>query len=407
MKRVLFVDDEQRVLDGLARMLRTLRNEWDMAFAAGAAEGLAMMEVEPFDVVVSDMRMPGMDGAAFLAQVRRCWPGTIRVVLSGHSELEAALRAVPVAHQFLQKPCDSQTIRETVRRILAVREMLTSETLRATIGGLTTLPPQPKVYTKLLTVLSDEEYHTDDVTRLIEADVALAAKIMQLVNSAFFGRPHSVANLRQAVCSLGASLLRNVALAGELGNALARDRRTPPGLLAKQQRQSQLSAAIAHRIMRDTPFAEDAFTAALLHDVGMLIVAGHYPKWLEKAVTAAARDRQPLHRKERELNPITHAEAGAYLLGLWALPMPIVEAVAYHHTPAAVGSTGLDLVAAVHVADCLAQEALPVSRPFPEAPPAALDMDYLASIGVADRVDAWRAHAARIAEAQTEEPTRA
>jgi len=98
MRRVLFVDDEPRILEGLRRMLRSQRNEWEMAFAPGGGAALAIMEAAPFDVVVSDMRMPEMDGATLLTQVRNLYPQVVRIVLSGHAELSAALRVVPVAH---------------------------------------------------------------------------------------------------------------------------------------------------------------------------------------------------------------------------------------------------------------------------------------------------------------------
>ncbi|MBZ0268475.1 HDOD domain-containing protein [bacterium] len=402
MKRVLFVDDEQRVLDGLARMLRPLHKEWNISFAQSGAEGLEMLAAEPIDIVVTDMRMPGMDGAEFLAQVMRRWPDTIRVVLSGHAELEAALRAVPVAHQFIQKPADSETIRDTVRRILAVRETMTSEKLRSTIGGVGSLPAQPKIYTRLLSVLAKAEYTNDEITHLLEEDVALAAKVMQVTNSAFFGRPRAVANLRQAVCTLGSSLLRNVVLASELGQSLSKDRSIPPRLLAAQQKHSQTSAAIAHRIMKGMSIAEDAFTATLLHDIGILIVGGHYRQWMRDAVDLAKRTERPFHVAEREGNPVTHAEAGAYLLTLWGLPMPIVEAVAWHHDPKAAGSKQMDILTAVHVADVLAQEVAPDHRPFPELPCPTLDLEYLESIGVGDRVGQWREQAAEAVAAQTE-----
>jgi DNA-binding NtrC family response regulator len=109
MKRVIFVDDEARILEGLRRMLRPMRNQWEMAFAPGGQAALDVMATTPFDVIVSDMRMPGMDGAALLEQVREHYPEVIRIVLSGHTEMATALRVVPIAHQFLAKPCDAET----------------------------------------------------------------------------------------------------------------------------------------------------------------------------------------------------------------------------------------------------------------------------------------------------------
>ena len=111
MRRILFVDDDPRILEELRDMLRPQRHDWEMAFAPSGDAALALMQASPFDVIVSDMRMPGMDGAALLARVRQEYPQVVRIVLSSHTELSTALRVVPVAHQFLAKPCDAEMLR--------------------------------------------------------------------------------------------------------------------------------------------------------------------------------------------------------------------------------------------------------------------------------------------------------
>ncbi len=124
MKKILFVDDETRVLEGLRRMLRGLRHEWDMEFVASGEEALIRLNACRFDVVVSDMRMPGMDGCELLEQIRQQSPTTVRIVLSGHSDRQAVMRTVGVAHQFLSKPCDSQVVTTTVMRACRIRDKL-------------------------------------------------------------------------------------------------------------------------------------------------------------------------------------------------------------------------------------------------------------------------------------------
>jgi YesN/AraC family two-component response regulator len=105
LRRVLFVDDDQYILDGLQNLLRKQRSRWDMCFALGGAAALELFAAAPFDVIVSDMRMPGMDGAELLAHVRERYPAARRIVLSGYAEPAAVQRALEVAHQFLSKPC--------------------------------------------------------------------------------------------------------------------------------------------------------------------------------------------------------------------------------------------------------------------------------------------------------------
>src|ERR1017187_6368046 len=114
MKNLLFVDDEVRVLQGLQRQLYGMRNEWNMNFKEGGAKALDFMASAPVDVIVTDMMMPGMDGAQLLTEVMKRHPDTIRIVLSGHADREAILRLVGPAHQYLSKPCDAEELRNAI-----------------------------------------------------------------------------------------------------------------------------------------------------------------------------------------------------------------------------------------------------------------------------------------------------
>lgn len=146
MKRVLFVDDEPNILEGLRTLLRRHRRQWEMTFAVGGPAALELLKTENFDVVVSDMRMPEVDGAALLAHVQRQQPRTVRIVLSGHTELEAALRAIPVAHQFLSKPCDAAELENVVERACALQSLVEDPKIRQAVGGIQQLPALPRVY---------------------------------------------------------------------------------------------------------------------------------------------------------------------------------------------------------------------------------------------------------------------
>ena len=120
MTRILFVDDQQQVLDSLRDALRPQRHEWEMLFATSGADALAELERAPCDVVVSDMRMPGMDGAALLGHVEHSHPAAIRIVLSGSTEREVVMRAAAVAHRLLAKPCDVEELVRVVTRSCAL-----------------------------------------------------------------------------------------------------------------------------------------------------------------------------------------------------------------------------------------------------------------------------------------------
>jgi HD-like signal output (HDOD) protein len=394
MRRVLFVDDELRILDGLRRMLRAQRFEWDMAFATGGEAALSLLEASPFDVVISDMRMPGMDGAKLLGQVRERYPHVVRIVLSGHTELATALRAVPVAHQFLSKPCDAGTLRVAVERACHLKALLNDEAIRRQVGALRDLPSLPRVYDALTQALSDSDPSLQKLARIVEQDVGISAKILQLVNSAFFGIAHSVTNIEHAVIYLGINTLRSLVLSLEIFRVFA-PRNPLPGFSHEGlQTHARLTAHIATRLPVPRHLADIAMVAGMLHDVGKLILAWKFPERYRNLLAQAAAEHCPLYQVEEREYGFGHAEIGAYLLGLWGLPYILVEAVALHHAPARAPHQGFDAVSAVHAANLLAHE---VESPPPESSTEILpgnNQAALEALGAGEDLAAWRALAA-------------
>lgn len=391
MKRILFVDDESRILDGLGDLLRRRRQEWEMAFAASGEAALAELDSGPYDAVVTDMRMPGMDGASLLAAVQQRYPDAIRIVLSGQTDLKAAIRAVPVAHRFLVKPCDGEELQNVLVRSLALRELLGDEEIRAFVTETARLPSIPQTYVMLTEALRrDPDVGIDQVATIVGSDMAMCAKVLQLVNSSFFALARRVTSIREAVAYLGLDVIRMLVLSADVFLALER---TPsiPGLdIEALQRHGLLTGRLASQLVEGQQLADDALLAGVLHDVGKVILAVQRPDRVG-AMLAEARERgEPLHLVERRAGAVTHAEVGAYLLGLWGLPHAIVEAVAHHHSPERVEQNGLDPLAAVHIANLLVH-GLEGSKPAVSIDPA-----YLASVGAADRVPAWHERAARL-----------
>jgi CheY-like chemotaxis protein len=203
MKRIIFVDDEVRILEGLQRMLRPQRHIWEMAFAPSGQSALQMMEAAPFDVIVSDMRMPGMDGATLLRAVREKYPSVLRIILSGYTELEAALNAVPVAHQFLVKPCDQDTLQTAIERATSLNSILNNKRLESIVGSMQQLPSLPKSCIEMREVLADPDSSSHSIALLVERDPAMSAKVLQLVNSAFFGVARNISDINTAITYLG------------------------------------------------------------------------------------------------------------------------------------------------------------------------------------------------------------
>jgi DNA-binding NtrC family response regulator len=167
MTRILFVDDDAPVLDGLRTRLYRESGRWTMVFVDSGARAIAELEKEAFDLIVTDMRMPGMDGAELLQNVSERWPQTIRMVLSGYAELQQALRLVPVAHQYLSKPCDTQRLVSAINGCLHLYTLLPHAELRGLVGRIRTLPVMPDVYSELRVAISRENVDVQEIAQLL------------------------------------------------------------------------------------------------------------------------------------------------------------------------------------------------------------------------------------------------
>ena len=389
-RRILFVDDEPNVLLGLKRMLRSQRHEWDMAFAGGGAEGLTLMEKEPFDVVVSDMRMPGMDGAEFLTAVMSRYPDVVRLILSGHSEWELIMKSVGPAHQYLTKPCAAEELKTTVAQAFALRELLADHNLRTLVSRMETLPSLPALYQRILAALRSPDASCSVVAEIVSQDPAMAAKVLQLVNSAFFGLPQQISSPAQAVTLLGLDAVKSLVLSV---NVFAEfdPQRIKDLSLDTLWTHCMAAGSVAKRIAQmeshDAKLWDDALLAGLLHDIGKLVVVANLPDVYAAIQQRAAAGDFELVEAERDELGATHAEVGAYLLGLWALPDPIVEAVAFHHRPSQCLSHGFTPLTAVHAANCLEVTVEPDDGARLAH---GLDRDYLAGLGLTEHIPEWQ-----------------
>jgi HD-like signal output (HDOD) protein len=399
MKRVLFVDDEPIALEELQKSLDPQKGRWEMAFALGGEAALTLLAATPFEVVVSDMRMPGMDGAALLKTVCERFPSVVRIILSSQKELEGAFRAVPVAHQFLLKPCDPHMLRVAIERATSLSDVLSNKMLASLVGSVKDLPVLPRTYMALREKLSDPDASSKDIVKLVEQDVAISAKILQLVNSALFGLPREVSTVLTAVNFLGLDMVHNLVLSAEVFRVFEKAGLLPGFSFEELHRHSQLTAKIAAQIPASAAIHGIAIVSGLLHDVGKLVLATRSPTHFARALAGAREEKKPLFAIEEELMGVSHAEVGAYLMGIWGLPCPVVEAVAHHHHPDRVPQDTLDAVGIVHISNFLAHEHggdLAGGEPLDHQP---LDPEYVEALGVSDQIPAW----SEMAEAAADE----
>ncbi|NCC52144.1 MAG: HDOD domain-containing protein [Spartobacteria bacterium] len=389
MRKILFVDDDQNVLDGLRRMLRPMRAEWDMRFTDSGPNGLQLMENEPFDVVVSDMRMPGMDGAQFLNEVMRLYPRTVRFVLSGQSDRETIFRSIGPTHQFLSKPCDADTLKQVVACAFALRDVLHSEPLKALVSQIDTLPSLPDTYTHLMEELQSADPSIQRVGDIISQDMAMSAKVLQLVNSAFFGLRSHVTSPAQAASLLGQDVIRSLVL---VVHVFSRQETICEGLFSAEVLQHHSlfvgtgAQAIGKYEKMDRKKADNLFIAGILHDLGKLVLAANLSERYTEVLKRFHAGEARLIEIEREVFGATHAEVGAYLLGLWGFPDPVIEAVAFHHEPRQYSKHEFDALTAVHVANALSGVTrIEIDGPLYEV----VDLEYIKNIGMLENYRGW------------------
>jgi putative nucleotidyltransferase with HDIG domain len=380
-KRVLFVDDDQAILDGLEDLFFRDRSRWDMAFALGAVRALAELRAKPFDVVVSDMQMRGMDGATLLGIVKDEFPGTVRMVLSGYAQRASILRALPAMHQYFSKPCEASRLRAAIDRSLEITGKPT-DNLRALIGKLDKVPSPPFVYLELTKLVNDDSKPLADAVRIVAADPAIAAKALQLANSAAFGAQRAITSIEDCVAYLGIDLIRCLTLTSSVFGGAPRASTARLALEALHTT-ALLTASLTRKLIGERKNADLGFAAALLHDIGEAILAIGLPETYVELCRTARAACEPLIVAERREFGATHAEIGACLLGMWGLPTEIVEIVAHHHDPAAAPPTLHATLAALHVADALVA---PLEASYDHM----IDPALLEALGCAGQLDNWR-----------------
>jgi HD-like signal output (HDOD) protein len=390
MKALLFVDDESKVLQGLQRQLRPMRNEWEMHFVEGGQQALELMVTKPIDVVVSDMMMPGMDGAQFLTEVSQRHPQTVRIVLSGHAARETILSLVGPAHLYLSKPCDSEELRRAITRAFALRDMLDNEKLKRLATRIQKLPTLPALQRQLNEELQKEDPSPQAIGEIISHDVGITTKILQLVNSAFFGVSQPINSPTEAVLYLGLSTVRSLTLSLQIFSEFEAGLE-PAFSLEEFGRHSWRTAIMARRIAEaeaaDNKLLDQCFLAGLLHDVGRLVLASELREEYLATLASARQQNLPGWQVEQAHFGATHANVGAYLLGLWGLPGAIIEAVRLHHQPSYSHIQKFSAVAAVHVANVFVH--LPQETGGTPSP-SFLDMEYLAWLGLTHRLARWQ-----------------
>ena len=398
----MFVDDDPLLARTYAAVLQSESDRWEVRSAIGGQRALEMAQRAPFDVVVADMRMPGMSGVQLIEEIRKRHPYTSRVILSGTRDQEEVARCLGATHQFIIKPVNLETLQETLARICSLDRLLMEPKLRALVGQFDALPSFPTLYMEVMEELAAAEPSIERIAEIVAQDPGMTAKMLHIVNSAAFGLARKISSPFEAVQFLGTGTIRSLVLSVHVFSCFDRE---VEGFSIDRFWQhalncANLARAICRSMETEPGVAEDAYIAGMLHDVGRLMLANSLPEQFHGATTLAASRRIPFHAAESDILGANHAGVGAYLLGLWGLPAAIVESVAFHHSPDRSGWLAFGPLAAVHVADVLENELNKTPDPVPLTD---LDQEFLTALGVRERLDDWRAEARKLLLTQNQE----
>ncbi len=401
-KRILFVDDEPNILSGIRRMLHPLRNEYELRFAENAQRARELMAEEEADVIVSDMRMPGMDGAELLTIIQQEHPQAIRIMLTGQADDRSVLKTVTVAHQFLAKPCEPERLKEVLGRAALLHDQLTNGRIKELVTGIGSLPSLPSVYARLQETLKDPEASADDVAPIIEQDIGMTAKLLQLVNSSFFGLYQKVESPARAVKLLGLDTIKVLVLGIQIFAELkpGRSDASFAHLWEHSITVAQCAKKIALSASDDLDLINNAYIGGMLHDVGRLLLLSLLGKEYDEIVETARQNRTRLEHEENLQLQATHADIGAYLIGLWGFNAEIIQAVAFHHDLQRLPGRTFSAALAIHVANVFYYEQFPENA---VGSPPPLQITYLESLGIAASLDSWRQSCQSILERSNDE----
>ncbi|MBN2318379.1 MAG: HDOD domain-containing protein [Acidobacteria bacterium] len=391
-KQILFVDDEPRVLDGLKRMLRSMRAEWEMTFVESGEEALGILSVRKMDVVVTDMRMPGMNGAELLTVVKEKYPHVVRIVLSGHADEDMIKKSVGPAHQYISKPSNADELKAAVRRACSLMDILADESLKRLVSRIENIPSLPSMYTELLDAIQKQDCSIREVGNIVAKDMGMTAKLLQLVNSSFFGRSRQVSNPSDAAVLLGLDIVKSLVLAFGLFRKFD-PAKVPPGFIEGVYEHSMETARLAKILAdfegMDKETSDCIFMVCVLHDIGKLVLADNLPEDYREVLALSESGKLSVHEAEIRTFGTSHSQVGAYLMGLWGLPENLVETLAFHHVPGDCPVDGLEPLGIVHAANAIEHFLKNTKSNGESAARPDMDFDFYERLGLSDRVAGW------------------
>lgn len=403
MKRnILFVDDDPIMRELFATVLQAEPERWEVTTAESGESALPLLDTTTFDIVVSDMRMSGMDGVTLIREVKRRSPRTARIILSGVVDQKEIAETLRETHQFMPKPFRPKVLKATLARISGLDAYLQDEKIRNIVAQLDTLPSYPSLYFEIMKELDTPDPSLERVADIVAKDPGMTVKLLQIVNAASLGLARRFTNPVEAVQQLGIAAVQSLALSAHVFTCF--ENRALKGFsITKLWDHGANTARIARKILEleraDATLTEEAYTAGMLHDIGKLMLANNLPEPFQRTLNLTQEKEIRFIEAEQQIFGANHAGVGAFLLGLWGLPTTIVEAVAFHHQPSRSEVPSLGPLTAVHVANVFEHELSATKIPGCEPK---LDLEHLAALGLKDRINPWREQVAKLFQTKDE-----
>lgn len=382
--RVLFVDDEPLIREYYSLLGGILGSDYEIFAVASAREGLTFLQQTPVDIVVSDLVMPEMNGKEFMGEVARRHPESMRIVLSGYDDQLTVAQSLMFGHRYMSKPFDLKNLAAVLNRICRLKYQIGGDKVKKIVSALGALPTPPKIFQRLVKALNSEFTSLQEVADIVQEDPGLTLKLLQIANSAYFGGGRRTVTTAEAVQLVGVEILRGLALCVHAFKFYS-DRKITSLSASALWEHSIETAHHAQRlaVLEELPRnrCDEAFVVGLLHDIGKLVMAANADPDYAEVMNRTQNGALPAEDAELNIFGATHAQIGAYLLGLWGLPDEVVDAVDLHHDLGGSGQTGFTPLIAVHVAQCLSRAANRLNR---------LNLEYLRQAGLEERVPVWQ-----------------
>lgn len=381
-RHIIIVGDTSVAERTLFKQLDDLTPNWRLTHVAGSGETLAAFEESTVDVVIG-----GLAERELFRTLEDRHPKTVRFVIAEIAQQKEVMGLASIVHQFVSMPCEARVLRDAVDRACDMEEAMRREKVGRIIGRMDNLPALPDLYLELVERMRDPECSIDQIGEIVARDISMTARILKLVNSAFFGLRRQVSSPNEAVNYLGMDAIKALVLSI---NAFAKYENCCLGGIALEPlwNHSLMTAGFAKAVASanrgGAKHSEDAFVAGMLHDAGKLVLAANFSADYSEVIASVPEGEDGLLAAEERTFGANHAEIGGHLLALWGLPEAIVDAVTWHHQPQQCANRSFGPLVCVHTANVWAH------AEGESEPSLSIDGDYIDALGCTDQLAGWR-----------------